>query len=309
MVVRHHRSHQPGHGQIDRRHHFEHRGHGERRRGQVSGVQGNTAANGFFIVSNVTATSFTLANSNGAGGNYSGNGGTWSVWTTSSRIVSPKDIVESLSSPQDTNPLNNYYNAAIDQFFLQYYTGKINNVQGGGQTLKLVSEAYGQTITYYGTVTNVGTANGGYVLQLKDPTGTDPNTYDIYYPFFTTNAPASSVYTPLFPLAAPPSWITAEGQQDESASQMLFACDAIFADNVSRGLSGTASAVLGDLENSVSAAFNRGVALLPASEWGDTSKWFQQTGGQNGYFNYWADFWHSNNLTYQRSGLCLPLRR
>ena len=170
---------------------------------QVDGVQGNAAANGFFVVSNVTATSFTLANSSGAGGAYTA-GGTWSVYTPSSRLVSPKDVVEALSSPQDADPLNNYFNAAIDQFFLQYYTGTINGVQGGGQTLYLTSDASGKAITYSGQVTNVGTANGGYVLQLTDPTGTDPNTYDIYYPFFTTNAPASSVYTPLFPLAAPP---------------------------------------------------------------------------------------------------------
>ena len=268
-------------------------------------MQGNTAANGFFVVSNVTATSFTLANSSGAGGAYTA-GGTWSVYTPSSRLVSPKDVVEALSSPQDADPLNNYFNAAIDQFFLQYYTGTINGVQGGGQTLYLTSDASGKAITYSGQVTNVGTANGGYVLQLTDPTGTDPNTYDIYYPFFTTNAPASSVYTPLFPLAAPPSWITAAGQENESASQMIFGCDAVFADNVSRGSTGTASTVLGDLEDSVSAAFNRGVALLPASDWGDTSKWFQQTGGQNGAFNYWVDYWHSNNLTFSDLAYAFP---
>jgi hypothetical protein len=272
---------------------------------QIAGVQGDTAANGFFTVSNVTATSFTLDNSKGTGGAYN-SGGTWSVYTPSSRLVSPKDVVEALSSPQDADPLNNYFNAAIDQFFLQYYTGTIGSVQGGGQTLQLVSNASGQAITYSGHVTNVGTANGGYVLQLKDPTLTDPNTYDIYYPFFTTNAPSPSVYTPLFPLAAPPSWITNAGQENESASQMMFGCDAVFADNVSRGSTGIASTVLGDLEDSVSAAFNRGVALMPASDWGVSSDWFQQTGGQDGYFNYWAEYWHANNLTYSDLAYAFP---
>ena len=272
---------------------------------EISGVQGNTNANGLFVVSDVNPTWFLLDNSNGTGGTYTG-GGSWTLYRPTSQLVSPKDLVEALSSPQDPNPLNNYFDSAIDKLFLQYYTGKINGQDGGGQTLHLVSTASGKSITYSGVVTNKGTANGGYVLQLTDPTGTDPNTYDIYYPFFTTNAPASSIYTPIFPLAAPPSWITAAGQQYESPSQMIFACDAVFADNVSRGSTGTASTVLADLENSVSAAFNRGVALLPANEWGDSSKWFQQTGGQDGHFNYWAEFWHTQNDTVSNLAYAFP---
>jgi Beta-1,3-glucanase len=100
----------------------------------------------------------------------------------------------------------------------------------------------------------------------------------------------------------PPSWIVAAGQQNESASQMIFGCDAVFADNISRGFVAPQSTVLGDLEDSISAAFNRGISDLAPSEWSDTTKWFPT----NGTYNYWVEFRHQTGLTYGDLAYAFP---
>ncbi len=212
------------------------------------------------------------------------------------RIVSPKDICEN-PNVSASDALNNYFNAQVDNFFLQYFTSPATSspgvpMNGGGKTFSLQSSAFGQSLTYTGSVALQ--ADGSYALSLKDGSGTDSNTYTIYYPFSTQNTLAD--YTPVFPVAAPPSWISA-AMATESASQMIFACDAVFADNTLRGLSGAALAVQGDLENSISAAFNRGIILNDPSTWGDSSTWYPD----NQPFNYWVKYWHQAGLT--ESGL------
>lgn len=268
---------------------------------QITGIAGNTAANGVYIITDVKSTSFTLTNAL-SNGTYSF-GGTWKEFGAIPRLVSPKDLVESLASPQDEGELNNYFNELIDDFFLNYLPSSqsVNGHAGGGQTLQLTSTASGSPVTYSGTVTNVGTANGGYVLRFtsggSSPTEFDPDTLDIYYPFFTSNAPSPDVYTPLFGVEEPPSWLVDLNKQNESATQMLFACDAIFADNTARavlGMSATAAKVIADLENLVSGAFNRGIALNPGDTWSDYTTWFPE----NGVYNYWVEYWHQSGLTY-----------
>ncbi|BBB62157.1 hypothetical protein UNDKW_3884 [Undibacterium sp. KW1] len=212
------------------------------------------------------------------------------------RIVSPKDICEN-PNVSASDALNNYFNAQVDNFFLQYFTSPATSspgvpANGGGKIFSLQSSAFGQSLTYSGSVTLQ--TDGGYALSLADASGTDSNTYTIYYPFSTQNALAD--YTPVFPVAAPPAWISA-AMAKESASQMIFACDAVFADNTLRGLSGAALAVQGDLENSISAAFNRGIILNEPSTWGDSSTWYPDSQP----FNYWVKYWHQAGLT--ESGL------
>ncbi len=270
---------------------------------EVTGVEGNTAANNIFFVTNVTPTSFTLQGST-SGGTYT-RGGTWKQYAALTRLISPKDLVELLESPQDPSALNNYFNEQIDQFFLNYYTGTINSQTGGGQTLNLVSTTFkGQPITYSGTVQQVTIDNAasmqqysGYALQLKDLSGTDPTVYNIVYPFFTTNAPATEIYSPVFGTAAPPTWLVTNTQQFESASRMIFACDAVFADNKERvgiDLNSGNEAVIADLENSISAAFNRGIVMNDPSTWSDSTQWFPS----GGTYNYWTQYWHQDGLTF-----------
>ncbi len=274
---------------------------------RVEGILGNTAANGLFTISNVTPTSFTLVDSHGNGAYTMG--GTWSVYKTPPvRLASPKDVVESLINANSDDPLNNYFNETIDAFFLKYYNGSINSHVGGGQTFELVSLASGQAVTYSGHTVREG---NNYVLRLNATTGTPEEkavNYDIYYPFFETNLPDPEIYQPVFYIdgAQAPSWIIAKGQQYESASQMVFGCDAVFADNVARGFVGTQSAILGDLENSISAAFNRGIILNAASTWGDQTTWYQVTETNGGIYNYWVEFWHQDGLTFGNLAYAFP---
>jgi hypothetical protein len=278
----------------------------------ISGVEDNTAANGAFTVTNIVPnTSFDLVDSAG-NGTYTG-GGTWTAYTSGGRLVSPKDVVEALTSPQDTSVLNNYFNEVIDEFFLKHLPSTVTlpgGKTGGGEIFNLASGASGTSLTYSGTVTNSGTSTGGYVLRLKSSDTSDTTNYDIYYPFFTSNAPDTSVYTPDFPTAAAPSWIIAKGQQDESASQMVFGNDAVFADNTVRPASDMkksySSQVLGDLEDSIAAAFNRGIVLESPGTWGDTTTWFKQDNGQAGAYNYWVEYWHQTGLTFSDLAYAFP---
>ncbi len=266
---------------------------------RIEGVLGTTAANGLFSIANVTGSSFELVDSQG-NGTYT-MGGVWSVYTTPPiRLVSPKDVVEGIQDPASSDPLNNYYNNVIDQFFLKYFTGTINNHVGGGETFNLVSGASGSSVTYSGTTQLIA---GNYVLHLNATSGSSSDQavdYDIYYPFFDSNLPSPDIYQPIFyvPGTVAPSWITGKSQQNESPSQMVFACDAVFADNVSRGFTGVPSSVLGDLENSISSALNRGIALNDSSTWGNQQTWFTTDNNNLGAYNYWVEYWHQTGLTF-----------
>jgi hypothetical protein len=214
---------------------------------------------------------------------------------------------------QDRSSLNNYFNDAVDDFFLQYLPSdqSFGQWQGGGETFSVTSSASGTALTYSGHVTKHNTANGGYVLRLKSSDTTDTTNYDIYYPWFATtnadgtvdtNAPPSDIYEPLFPLGTIPSWITSAAQQDLSASAMIFGCTGVFADNTGRGLGGTQSAILGDLENLISGAFNRGYFMNAADTWSDTTTWYP-TGGT---YNYWSQWWHTNGLMFSDLAYAFP---
>ncbi|WP_428304434.1 beta-1,3-glucanase family protein [Lacipirellula sp.] len=282
---------------------------------EISGVAGNTYANGFYYISNVTATTFELDGSDGSSANAYTSGGTWRVYESGTRLVSPKDIVEALPNAQSSNKLNNYYNEYIDQFFLkylpssQYVTSGGQNVYGGGDVLQIESTASGSKLTYSGTVKQI--AGLGYVLYLTTPSEATP--YLVFYPFTASNLPNPTDYVPLFPTVAAPTWLVCAGLEGQSASQMLFACDGFFADNTfraeyykSNNLPSYWSAVLGDLENSIAAAFNRGIALEPGTSWGDRSTWFQQNSGQNGNYNYWVQYWHESGLAVNDLAYAFP---
>ncbi len=272
---------------------------------EVVGVEGNTNANGFFAVSNVTATTFTLVGSDGSGAVYT-QGGTWSVYGSGPRLVSPKDIVEALPSAGSVDELNNYFNEAIDAFFLQYLPTtetNLDGVAGGGETFSIVSTASGSSQTYSGVVKNLGSY--GYGLFLTSSWSATP--FVIFYPFTTSNAPSD--YTPKFHTVAPLSYMPA-GLMTQSASQMIFACDGVFADNTYRAQANPTvpaswSKTLGDLENSIVTAFNRGIALEAPSSWGDRTTWFQQS-GQSGKYNYWVEYWHESGLAVNDLAYAFP---
>ena len=222
--------------------------------------------------------------------------------------MSPKDVVEALTNPQDLSALNNYYNEVIDDFFVYYSATTVpiaNSGVPGNHIFSLSSTAFnGTSITYSGQVELNSTYNA-YALTLTDATHTDSNTYTIYYPFFQQNAPAGTLYTPKLPILPAPPWITANHWEHESASQMIFACDALFADNVVRksyDMNATSATVLADLENSISAAFNRGIVMLPASGWDEVTSWFPT--GET--YNYWVEYWHLQGKTFNDLAYAFP---
>lgn len=279
---------------------------------EISGVTSIPNANGYFVVSSVTSTTFTLENSAG-GSAANASGGNWTGYTTGPRLVSPKDIVEALSSPSSTNQLNNYFNEAIDDFFLKYLPANDPHVSGGlGHTFSITSSASGSLRTYTGQVQQVGAL--GYVLLLQSSYTAAPYVpFAIFYPFTNSNLPTG--YTPKFPTVDAPNWLIKQNMQNQSPSQMIFACDAFFADNTFRLANGqkdkvtfssTWSAELADLENSIASAFNRGVVLESPSTWGDETQWFQQGNGQNGQYNYWAEYWHNGGVTIDTLSYAYP---
>jgi hypothetical protein len=101
--------------------------------------------------------------------------------------------------------------------------------------------------------------------------------YQVFYPYFSTNStasPNSNAFTP-GGVPAPPKWwnpayLSGGGQLNwlTSPSQMVFACDGVFADDVyqeqyfvtEKGDGNWHHSVLGDIENQMSSWLNRGVS-------------------------------------------------
>jgi len=304
---------------------------------QIVNVSGMTAANGFFIVESVNspANTFTLSQSNGGGQTYASGGtgpgtlaGTWSIYTRNLRLVSPDDLVAVLPAPTSPNGLNNYYNDLIDELFLTYLPSSVtvtgmDGVQriGKGSTISIQSDKFsGSMVTYSGTVQNLGSGSNPNQWALLFTGG--GQTFVVYYPFSTANRPSQSVYQPKFQLGAPQQW----PNYGKSASYMIFGCAGAFADNAFRASfynkSDDWSATLGDLENSIAAAFNRGIILNDASTWGDRSTWFSQTAGTQplnlpatpsvqraalyGVYNYWVEYWHKGGIAVNDLAYAFP---
>lgn len=181
--------------------------------------------------------------------------------------------------------------------------------RGGGDTFNLVSTASGSSLNYSGHVRLLGESLG-YGLFLKGPVP-EQDPFVIFYPFTTANKPVD--YTPQFKLVAPQSWL---GNTGESASQMIFGCDGFFADNLVRAQNAgitdpTWAPILADLENSIASAFNRGIALNDPSTWGERHTWFQQgsaqtNGGQEGKYNYWVEYWHTQGVAVDDLAYAFP---
>jgi hypothetical protein len=270
---------------------------------EVQGIDGNPGANGVYYISDVDHTSNTFKlDGSLSGGSYT-SGGIWKSYTHFPRLMAPTDVVESLGNPQDESQLNNYYNEVIDDFFVKHAKSgvPVNGGTPGNVEFNLVSSAYvdntglAHKLTYSGYVELDPTYNA-YALTLK-AANTDPTTYKIYYPFYEWNTPAD--YAPKLnqSQATTPPWINDNKWYNQSASQMVFGCDAFFADNAARlkyDMNATSSVVIADLENSISAAFNRGIVLNDASTWSDNSQWFPE----NGTYNYWVEYWHQTGIAF-----------
>jgi len=211
----------------------------------------------------------------------------------------PDTITVQTASPATTNP----FSTATGQFVTIYTppttelnswfgpaVGSTTNVNDGnaiddffafwkarpGQLRLEVTGQSGATV-YSGTVTTIqqhssadptGPAIDYAVLQMTG--GTHGESYNIFYPYFTTNSPAAKTDPFGNAVPAPPVWMfpgdyLAGG--NESPSQMVFAADGVFANSAlalpgappTGAYTGIATA-LGSLENQIVTALARGYA-------------------------------------------------
>ena len=159
-----------------------------------------------------------------------------------------------------TTALSTFFDTAIDNFFTFYKTNT--------NTLKVEQNSGGHNIVYTGNVVQIpnipninGTTSTYTVLQF---TGNN-ETYNIYYPFFTTNSPAGKKTPFAADVPPPPAWWTpAQGlKYFEPPSAMVFGADGVFADNTQQAASAPNhpnAAIQGAIENVIATALARGYA-------------------------------------------------
>ena len=195
--------------------------------------------------------------------------------------------------------LNTTFNVAIDNLFTKYvttdphYTGP----------LQIFSNADGNDRTYSGTVINSGAGTPYYFHFICDQDSSI--TYDVYYPFFTDNKYFWAGYTPALTPAHSPAEAAGADLNQSSPTEMVFSNNGGFADNSFRKATyptADQQKVLGDLENQIVAALNRGVALRPgysvsgANSWKDASLYYENNGdGQ--VWNRYAQFLHQDSVS------------
>jgi hypothetical protein len=153
-------------------------------------------------------------------------------------------------------PLNQYFTAAIQDFF-EYYRTNTFEIDLAG------------TVSTKWTGNTVGISVGGTdytVLQLLGETGQYGGTYagdtaNIYQPFFSSNVPAGTAG--LTPPPPPPSWLL---DPAESPSSMVFGADGVFGipdntgvSNPTAPLSTAPPDIVKDIMNPINAALNRGL--------------------------------------------------
>jgi len=162
-----------------------------------------------------------------------------------------------------TTALATFFDQAIDDFFAWYL--KYPN------TL-LVEQNNGGDHTYTGNVVQVsgitdinGNSNTYAVLQF---TGGNSEVYNLYYPFFSTNAPANKTTPFGTAVPPPPAWWAPQPPPAPSLlyyappSLMVFGASGVFADNTFQPpyAPNNSSAVQGAIENVIVTALARGYA-------------------------------------------------
>jgi len=157
-----------------------------------------------------------------------------------------------------TTVLATYFDAAIDNFFAWYKKnpGLLQVEQNNNG-----NHVYTGNVVQVGGIIDInGNSNTYTVMQF---TGGNSETYNLYYPFFSTNSPAGKT-TPFGAAVPPPPawWAPTKGLMYYAPpSMMVFGASGVFADNTQQPLiAPNSSAVLGAIENVVVTALERGYA-------------------------------------------------
>jgi hypothetical protein len=134
------------------------------------------------------------------------------------------------------DPLNSYFNSALDQFFTHYQTN----------TFSLNRDGY----TFTGNTDPSFNINGNNytVLRLTATSGLTGQEFWIIEPYFSSNTNIANA-------PPPPSWLLNASQ---SPGGMVLANDGVF--NTGNEQPSVDAGVLSDIENSIVTAFNRGIA-------------------------------------------------
>jgi hypothetical protein len=182
-------------------------------------------------------------------------------------------------------PLNSIFNEAIDALFSKYYNTS--------EQLEILSGADGNL--YSGTVQ----VSGG--LTYFEFTGTG-GTFEIYYPFFEENRYLWAGYNPTLTVGSIPSSAQQADAAFQSPSQMVFGNSGVFADSAYRGLPANEAKIVGDLENQIVAALNRGVSQLPGHTADGTGSWkdaslFYANNPHHDVYNRYAAFLHQSSIS------------
>ncbi len=155
--------------------------------------------------------------------------------TTFSDPGLPSSTTAPPTSNYTYNPLNSYFNPAIDAFFSHYTAAG-----------SFVIERDGDTFT--GQVQSVPIDGNTYTALVLTSTSLPGQDFYILEPYFSNN-------TNIAGAPPAPSWLD---HADQSPAEQIFAADGVF--NTGGEQPGVNAGVLSDLENSVVSAFNRGIA-------------------------------------------------
>lgn len=179
------------------------------------------------------------------------------------RITNPSDILSN-----DANAATNPLNWAFDQAVYNLFTAP-----PGNQLLVNTGNAGGLTnAVFIGTPGTQTIGKNNYqVLQFSSAANPSIGTLYVYMPLFSDNctgAPKPSLYQSV----PAPSWI----KSGQTCGFMVFANAGVFTDSGSQpGLSTAQQAILGNIEDQLVTAINRGCASSPLASYPSNTQMWQ----------------------------------
>jgi hypothetical protein len=178
------------------------------------------------------------------------------------RITNPSDILSHASNAA-TSPLNWVFDQAVYDLFTSYTTSSPLKIATGN--------AGGLNNAVFKGVSTQHPTSSYQVLKFNSTSATAIGDLYVYMPLFSDNkngAPNQSLYQSL----AAPSWLTS----GQTSGFMILANNGVFTDSGAQpGLTSDQQSILGNIENQLVAALNRGVAnvALAAPYQNNTELW------------------------------------